>query len=158
MALQPHADTNSNHLSSHGHNANASIWYSKHNLKRRHTPESSDSESDVQPLEINDMLQILHTSMPSFNFPQYRESLLSKGICYGRNVVDFNQSYYVERIGMTDGAAAEFVRSAKRMLGKQKNEHKKRRLTEKENQPTYCESPELYYKVLTLQNSNVNNN
>lgn len=36
--------------------------------------------------------------------------------------MDFNQSYYVDKVGMTDGAAAEFVRSASRMLGKQKKE------------------------------------
>jgi hypothetical protein len=93
--------------------------------KRYGTPKSSDDESDgsdLKPIDIADMLQILHNSMPSFNFPQYHESLLSKGICYGRSVVDFSEQYYVDRVGMMDGAAAEFVRSAKRMLGKQKKE------------------------------------
>jgi hypothetical protein len=39
----------------------------------------------------------------------------------------------MERIGMTGRAAAELACSAKRIVGKQKNEPK-RRLTEKENE------------------------
>ena len=70
--------------------------------------------------------------------------------------MDFNQSYYVDKVGMTDGAAAEFVRSASRMLGKQKKEkeqekgrekgkerEKKKRRVGKENHPIRLETPEL---------------
>ena len=85
--------------------------------------------------------------MPSFNFPQYQESLLSKGICYSQSVLDFKQVYYVEKIGMLDGAAAEFVHSAKQIVGKQRKEkehvRKKRKLANKENQPICVETPKL---------------
>jgi hypothetical protein len=148
-ALHPHFNTNN---TSHG-TANTSISHPKR--KRDSTPESDD-ESDLEPIHIENMLQTLHTLMPSFNFPQYQEPLLSKGICYGRSVVDFNQSYYVDKVGMTDGAAAEFVRSASRMLGKQKKEkeqekgrekgkerEKKKRRVGKENHPIRLETPEL---------------
>src|SRR6267154_1264804 len=54
------------------------------------TPRSSDNESDLEPIDIADMLQTLHNSMPFFNVPQYQKSLLSKGICYCQSVIDFN--------------------------------------------------------------------
>ena len=78
--------------------------------KHKHdcVPESDD-ESDLEPIQIDDVLQNLNSSMPTFNFLQYQEHLLSNGICYGRSIVDFNQLYYVEKVGMSDGAAAEFV-------------------------------------------------
>ena len=99
---------------------------------------------EVLPTTL-DMLQTLHSLMPTFNFPQYKERLLSNGICYGRSVTDFTQSYYVDKVGMSDGAAAEFVRSANQMLGKQKREQgrKKARLARKENQPIRLDTPEL---------------
>lgn len=104
--------------------------------KRKHdcVPESDD-ESDLDPIQIDDVLQSLDNSMPMFNFPQYREHLLSNGICYGRSITDFNQSYYVDKVGMSDGAAVEFVWSANRMLAKQKKEkaRKKMRVNGKEN-------------------------
>jgi len=114
--------------------------------KREYIPDSN-SESDLEPIQIDDVLQTLNNSMPTFNFPQYRERLLSSGICYGRSITDFDQSYYVDKVGMSDGAAAEFVRSANRMLGKQKREkeqvRKKMRMAGKENQPVHANSLEM---------------
>lgn len=84
--------------------------------------------------------------MPSFNFLQYQESLLLKEICYCCSVVDFTQMYYVDWVGMMDDAAAEFVHSAKWMLGKQKKEKhqaKKQRVVGKENQPIHVQTSEL---------------
>jgi hypothetical protein len=59
-------------------------------------------------------------------------------------VVDFSEQYYVDRVGMTDGAAAEFVSSAKRMLGKQKKEkhQAKKQRVGKENQPIHVQTSE----------------
>jgi hypothetical protein len=113
--------------------------------RRRNYILESDDESDLEPIHIDDMLQTLHSSMPSFNFPQYKERLLSNGICYGRSIIDFNQSYYVDKVGMSDGAAVEFIRSANRTLGKQKREQgrKKLRSVGKENQPIRLDTPEL---------------
>ncbi|KAI0246018.1 hypothetical protein BJV78DRAFT_1158199 [Lactifluus subvellereus] len=110
-------------------------------MKRSHAdiPESDD-ESDLEPICIDNVLRTLHSSMPIFNFPQYKEHLLSNGICYGRSIIDFDQSYYVKKVGMSDGAASEFIRSANQMLGKQKREQgrKKLRLAGKENQSIHC--------------------
>ena len=52
----------------------------------------------------------------------------------------------MDKIGMSDGAAAEFVRSTKRMVGKQRKEKeraKKQKRTDKENQRIRMETPEL---------------
>ena len=61
--------------------------------------------------------------------------------------MDFNQLYYVDKVGMSDGAAAEFVQSATRMLEKQKrlkDQGRKRvRMAEKENQSICLKTPEL---------------
>jgi hypothetical protein len=102
--------------------------------KHNHILESDD-ESDLEPIKIEDMLQNLNNSMLTFNFPQYQEFLLSNGICYGHSITDFNQSHYVDKVRMLDGAAAKFVRSANQMLAKQKRElaRKKMRATGKEN-------------------------
>jgi hypothetical protein len=77
--------------------------------------------------------------MPAFDFPQYQESLLSKGICYGQSVADFDESYYVDNVGMSDGAAVEFVHSTKRLL----HNRKKAKLAGKESRPRYEESFEV---------------
>jgi hypothetical protein len=72
--------------------------------------------------------------MPAFNFLQYKEGLISRGICYGRSIVDFDTAYYVENVGMTDGAAAEFLQSAQRILRKQ---NKAKVVADKENHPVH---------------------
>jgi hypothetical protein len=101
--------------------------------------DDDNSASDIEPLPIKPILDKLHKLMPASNFPQYLDSLESHGIHYARSVLDFDQDYFVKRIGMADGVVGEFLRSVKRTVDKQQKERiksrKQARHTEKENEP-----------------------
>lgn len=47
---------------------------------------SDDDDSDADPIKIDEMLQEIHKAMPAFEFLQYKDALLSKGICYCRTL------------------------------------------------------------------------
>jgi hypothetical protein len=95
--------------------------------------DAENSEDSLQPIAIETILTRLHVSMPAFNFPQYQAAMVDRGICYAANVVDFDWGYYVEKVGMADGAARELVRSVKRMLSQQKREFIRAQKRAKEN-------------------------
>ena len=94
---------------------------------------SENLEDSPQLIAIETILTCLHVSMPAFNFPQYQAAMVDRGICYAANVVDFDWGYYVEKVGMVDGAARELVCSVKKMLSQQKREFIRAQKRAKEN-------------------------
>ncbi|KAJ6624469.1 hypothetical protein B0H10DRAFT_2006118 [Mycena sp. CBHHK59/15] len=82
---------------------------------RKHAhEESSDDDNDV--LTIADVLQELHKKFPALDYPQYADALKEKGIIYATSVLDFDNLYYKDNVGMADGAIGQFVKRMGKMV------------------------------------------
>jgi hypothetical protein len=73
----------------------------------------SDEETDEDPDEplqndINDILASIGLRYPALNFLQYVDKLKERGIFYLPTAAHFNSRFYVEKVGMSEGAAYTF--------------------------------------------------
>ncbi|KAG0701537.1 hypothetical protein DFH29DRAFT_1000178 [Suillus ampliporus] len=70
----------------------------------------SDEETDDEepPQGINDVLTSIHSHYPAMNFPQYSEILKEHGIFYLPTATHFSGKFYMEKVGMSEGAAFTF--------------------------------------------------
>ncbi|KAG0696869.1 hypothetical protein DFH29DRAFT_1004191 [Suillus ampliporus] len=70
----------------------------------------SDEETDDEepPQGIDDVLTSIHSRYPAMNFPQYSEMLKEHGIFYLPTTTHFSGKFYMEKVGMSEGAAFTF--------------------------------------------------
>lgn len=102
-------------------------------IKRLHEELTDNSDSGDEPITIDDALTALHSKLPEHNFPQYAGSLKSHGIRYAESVDDFSRTFFVETIGMEEGAVGTFLKRINKLVSKQRRATKKLRLAGKEN-------------------------
>jgi hypothetical protein len=70
----------------------------------------SDEETDDEepPQNIDDILTNIHSRYPAMNLPQYSKMLKEHGIFYLPTAAHFSGKFYMENIGMSEGAAFTF--------------------------------------------------
>jgi hypothetical protein len=70
----------------------------------------SDEETDDEelPQNIDDILTNIHSRYPAMNLPQYSKMLKEHGIFYLPTAAHFSGKFYMENIGMLEGAAFTF--------------------------------------------------
>ncbi|KAG1839591.1 hypothetical protein C8R48DRAFT_679784 [Suillus tomentosus] len=69
----------------------------------------SDEETDDEPLQdIEAVLTSINSCYPAMNFPKYVNTLKERGIFYLSTAAHFNSQFYVEKVGMSEGAAFTF--------------------------------------------------
>lgn len=77
---------------------------------------NSELESDSEPISIASVLDKLDGKQSALKFCQYKAALEWDGIAYACSVGDFDQEFYVKKIGMAEGAVGPFLRGVKKML------------------------------------------
>ncbi|KAG2088170.1 uncharacterized protein F5147DRAFT_781090 [Suillus discolor] len=72
--------------------------------------ESDDDEEtdDEPPQGIDDILTSIHSRFPAMNLPQYSKMLKEQGIFYLPTATHFSGRFYMEKVGMSEGAAFTF--------------------------------------------------
>ncbi|KAG2087034.1 uncharacterized protein F5147DRAFT_781459 [Suillus discolor] len=71
--------------------------------------ESDEDTGDEEPPQgINEVLANIHSRYPDMNLPQYVKTLKEHGIFYLPTATHFNSRFYVEKVGMSEGAAFTF--------------------------------------------------
>ncbi|KAJ6614275.1 hypothetical protein B0H10DRAFT_1803816 [Mycena sp. CBHHK59/15] len=93
---------------------------------RKHAHEES-SDDDNDALTIADVLQELHKKFPALDYPQYADALKEKGIIYATSVLDIDNLYYKDNVGMADGAIRQFVKHTGKMVKAAKKRNGKKR-------------------------------
>ncbi|KAG1890619.1 uncharacterized protein F5891DRAFT_1282558 [Suillus fuscotomentosus] len=70
----------------------------------------SDEESDDEepPKDIDDVITTIHSRYPAMDFPRYGDMLKERGILYLPTAAHFGSRFYVEKVGMSEGAAVTF--------------------------------------------------
>jgi hypothetical protein len=70
----------------------------------------SDEETDCDepPQNIDNIFTTIHSRYPAMDFPQYMNPLKERGILYLPTAAHFSSKFYVEKVGMTEGAAFTF--------------------------------------------------
>jgi hypothetical protein len=70
----------------------------------------SDEETDDEepPQGIDDILSSIHARYPAVNLPQYSKMLKQHGIYYLSTATHFGGRFYMEKVGMSEGAAFTF--------------------------------------------------
>lgn len=70
----------------------------------------SDEETDDEepPQGIDDILTSIHSRYPAMNLPQYSSMLKEHGIFYLPTATHFSGRFYMEKVGMSEGAAFTF--------------------------------------------------
>ena len=67
-----------------------------------------EGEEEENEFDIMKILDQLHRKYLALNFPQYERSLHKFGITYLVTANMFNADFYIEKVGMPDGAAVLF--------------------------------------------------
>ena len=73
---------------------------------------TADSDNDSPLISfppISQALADLHVVMPLHNYPQYEPALISKGILYMNNTSSLAHSFFVDIVGLPDGAVGAFL-------------------------------------------------
>ena len=73
------------------------------------TTSDDDTPLVVFPL-ISQILQELHNVMPLLDYPPYEAALTAKGIVYVNNVIGIAQKFFINTIGMPEGAVGDFLK------------------------------------------------
>ena len=73
------------------------------------TTSDDDTPLVVFPL-ISQILQELHNVMPLLDYPQYEAALTAKGIVYVNNVIGIAREFFINTIGMPEGAVGDFLK------------------------------------------------
>lgn len=80
---------------------------------------TADSDND-RPLisfpPISQALADLHVVMPLHNYPQYEMALISKGILYVNNTSSLAHSFFVDVVGLPDGAVGAFLEHCETLM------------------------------------------
>jgi hypothetical protein len=80
----------------------------------------ASSEDEDAPLvtfpSISTVLRELHTVMPLLDYPQYESSLLTKGIFYVNNAALISRDFFVDIVGMPEGAVGDFLSHCKTLM------------------------------------------
>jgi hypothetical protein len=67
-----------------------------------------DTDGDEAPQDIDNILTTIHSRYPAMDFPRYVNPLKERGILYLPTAAHFSSNFYVEKVGMTEGAAFTF--------------------------------------------------
>jgi hypothetical protein len=67
-----------------------------------------DTDDDEPPKDIDDVLATIHSRYPDMDFPQFGNTLKERGILYLPTAAHFGSRFYVEKVGMLEGAAFTF--------------------------------------------------
>ncbi|KAG1878468.1 hypothetical protein C8R48DRAFT_668563 [Suillus tomentosus] len=72
--------------------------------------ESDEETDDDEPLpqDIGNILTTIHSRYPAMDFPRYANPLKEHGILYLPTAAHFSSRFYVEKVGMTEGAVFTF--------------------------------------------------
>ncbi|KAG1890547.1 uncharacterized protein F5891DRAFT_1198121 [Suillus fuscotomentosus] len=70
----------------------------------------SDEESDDEepPKDIDDVITTIHSRYPAMDFPRYGDMLKERSILYLPTAAHFGSRFYVEKVGMSEGAVVTF--------------------------------------------------
>jgi len=92
------------------HHANTRPW-AKTSKRRIIDLTGSDDDTPLVVFPpVSQVLQELHNIMPLLNYPQYEAALTAKGIVYVNNVVGIAHEFFVNTIGMPEGAVGDFLK------------------------------------------------
>lgn len=67
-----------------------------------------ETDGDEPQQEIHSVLTSIHSRYPAMDFLQYENSLQEHGILYLPTAAHFGSQFYVEKVGMSEGAAFTF--------------------------------------------------
>ncbi|KAG1789842.1 uncharacterized protein HD556DRAFT_1446632 [Suillus plorans] len=67
-----------------------------------------ETDDDEPPQDIEDILTAIHSRYPAMDFPRYVHPLKEHGILYLPTAAHFGSKFYVEKVGMSEGAAFTF--------------------------------------------------
>ncbi|KAF8987202.1 hypothetical protein BDQ17DRAFT_1218387, partial [Cyathus striatus] len=90
--------------------------------KRGRTNDYSDdsgSDSELDAIPIDSLIDFLHKRVPDFDFPKYRTALKENSIFYVHSALDFEKTFYIGDVHMPIAAAGEFLRGAKSLVAKE---------------------------------------
>ena len=92
------------------HHANTQPWAktSKHRIINLTTGDD-DTLLVVFPL-FSQILQELHNVMLLLDYPQYEAALTTNGIVYVNNVIGIAWEFFINTIGMVEGAVGDFLK------------------------------------------------
>ncbi|KAF9524688.1 hypothetical protein CPB83DRAFT_897732 [Crepidotus variabilis] len=122
--------------------------------KRSCTPKSaSESDLDIEPLPLSEVINNLHLHYPLLDLPQYPPALKKKGIVYANSVSTFPRDFYVGS-GMAEGAVGPFLAGVRKARKNKKEKHlcKCSHISDKENVmvagPSCCPlNPDESFKI-----------
>ena len=63
---------------------------------------NAEGKSGIK-VSIEEVLNMIHTEFPSYNFPKCKPQLMDHGICYPITALMFNPMFYTEKIRMNKG-------------------------------------------------------
>ncbi|KAG1900171.1 uncharacterized protein F5891DRAFT_1188869 [Suillus fuscotomentosus] len=73
-----------------------------------YTESDEETDNDEPPQDIDNILMTIHYRYPAMDFPRYVNPLKEHGILYLPTAAHFSSRFYVEKVGMTEGAAFTF--------------------------------------------------
>lgn len=80
---------------------------------------TADSDNDCPLISfplISQALADLHVVMPLHNYPQYETALILKGILYVNNTSSLAHSFFVDVVGLPDGAVNAFLEHCETLM------------------------------------------
>lgn len=86
---------------------------------------ASDSDENDKPISILQILSSLHATYLVLNYLQYEDTLQERRICYAINISGLDHDFFVNRVGMAEGAVGLFLDQATKHI-KQKMQGKAR--------------------------------
>jgi hypothetical protein len=88
----------------------------------------SDSDEDEDPTSISAVLSSLHARYPALNYLQYEATLRQHGICYAINVSSLDSDFFINRVGMAEGAIGIFMDQARKQIKMEAQRKARRRI------------------------------
>jgi len=97
---------------------------------------ASDSDENDNPISISQILSSLHATYPALNYLQYEDTLRERGICYAINIGGLDSDFFVNKVGMAEGAVGLFLEQATKQIRKEGRGRARRKMKGKKRART----------------------